>query len=130
MMPKRTESRLFDTAQPPKAKRKPPTPSTPATRIVARWCDLFKAAYGRQGAVTPRDGKAAKRLAELAGEAEVLRLLPVYFSLRDPYIASEGYPLSLMEARWNKLVACEQAERSRVPDEARTSAYLRRLKER
>jgi hypothetical protein len=130
MTPKPTDSPLFDIARQPKAKRKPPAASTPAARIIARWCDLYQAAYGKRGALPGREKGAAKRLADLYGEAAVLRLLPAYFALRDRYIASEGYPLSLLESRWGRLTSADLADKSRVPDAEQTSDYLRKLKER
>lgn len=116
----------------PKAKRAkaPAVPSQAVQRMIVIWRDLFVAKFGEQPIVTGKDGAAAKRLLTHAPADVVERRLRLYLSLDDPYIAGQGYPLSLMLGAWNRLVAQDAPSRDRVPGASDTSDYLARMRSR
>ncbi len=97
-------------------------------RLIGVWAKLFEARFGEKPIVTGRDGAALKRLIAHSDAATVERRLKVYLALDDAFIASQGYPLGLMLGAWNRLVAQDRPEPSRVPSAERTAEYIRNLK--
>jgi hypothetical protein len=126
------EPNLFDVHRKKKPKTSEPTPGGVVQRLIGLYVTLFEAKFREKPVITPRDGKALKRLVAHAGEDAVTRRLPRYLDLPDDYIAREGYPLSLFQSTWNKLIAEERSDTRdghRVPDSKTTTAYLQSLKD-
>lgn len=115
----------------PRAKRKaaPPIAGGVVQELVALWVRLFEQKFREKPVITARDGAALKRLVAHSGAEAVRRRLPRYLALDDAYVANEGYPLSLLQRSWNKLIVAEQGENGRRgPDAERTRTYLRSLR--
>ncbi len=94
------------------------------------WSVLFAERFGERPMATGKDLAALKRLlGHCNGDAEkVRRRLALYLRLDDPYVAGQGYPLVLMLGQWNRLIAQDAPERSRVPDVERTERMLNGLR--
>ena len=114
----------------PKARKARPAPSPTGEiqRLIGLWASLFEERFHEKPIVTGKDGAAVKRLVAHGGVGAVERRLRIYLALDDPYIAGQGYPLSLMLGAWNRLVAQDVQAPSRVPDSDATSRYLRGIK--
>ncbi len=123
------EPNLFGVAA--KVKKPKPTAAAPGDvqLVIRTWVEAFERRFGEKPIITGKDAAACKRLVAHAGVATVVRRLPAYLELADDFLAGQGYPLSLMLAQWNRLIAAERpTTTSRTPDADRTAAYLRRLK--
>lgn len=114
-----------------KTKRKAaPAPNGAVQRAIGIWVGLFEKKFGEKPIILGRDAAALKRLVLRYGPELVERRLPQFLALDDAYVSTEGYPLALLEASWNKLIVAERARVGRVPDEAATDAYLATLRTR
>ncbi len=122
---------LFGVPAKAKAKKaKAPKPSTgdAVQRLIRAWDLLFTVRFNERPLITGKDAAALKRLVQHTGGdiGLVERRLALYLKLDDPFLAGQGYPLSLLLGQWNRLVALDVPERSKVPDADRTAEMLRR----
>jgi hypothetical protein len=124
------EPNLFGIKPKEKRKKADPLPSGTMTRLIGAWSRLFEGKYREKPLIRPRDAAALKRMVLKVGEVVVSERLKLYIELDDPFVRDEGFPLALMEDRWNKLIAAASKAQGRVPDADSTDRYLRTLRRR
>lgn len=64
--------------------------------LIARYCELWKARYGRNPVITKRDSGIAKRLAADLGD-QAVELLEAYFAMNSSFFQQKAFDLMTFE---------------------------------
>jgi hypothetical protein len=89
--------------QPKQGRKRSPLPASPGHPAIALYCDHWKARYGKNPDISPKDAGILARLAKKADLEEYGRRLERYLRDGEPFLVKQAHPPAQFESRWNAL---------------------------
>ncbi len=75
-----------------------------AKDFIAKYCESFKALYGKKYYVTPKDAGIAKRLCDIP---DIEIIMDRFFNSKDKFIVGSRHSMSIISSQINKLMVGE-----------------------
>jgi hypothetical protein len=70
--------------------------------FIAKYCESFKALYGKNPVITQKDSGIAVRLINIP---DIENIMERFFTSKDKFITENGHSLNIIESQINKLIA-------------------------
>jgi hypothetical protein len=85
-----------------KPEQKSEQPILKINDFLAKYCESFKALYGKNPVITGKDSGIAARIVRVP---EILTIMEQFFTSKDKFITDNCHSLSIIESQINKLIA-------------------------